>query len=107
MREQAAFPSIRLNDAQRKLTERANLDVAMQFRWKIHAVAAQSDHVHVVVTAAKDPEELREAIKAAASRALNEKYGGRPWWAVGGSCKYLWKRDYFESSVKYVRDQRD
>jgi REP element-mobilizing transposase RayT len=50
---------------------------------------------------------LLDEIKAAASRVLNEKYGVRPWWAVGGSCKYLWKRDYFENTVNYVRRQRD
>ena len=106
-REHAGFEAVELNWEQRRLVEGAIIELAARFRWRIHVIAVQSDHAHVVLSAARDPEELRETIKAAASRVLNEKYGVRPWWAVGGSSKYLWKREYFQNSVSYVRKQRD
>jgi REP element-mobilizing transposase RayT len=73
----------------------------------IHSIAVQSDHVHVVITACRDGEELRDALKAVASCALNKIFGKRDWWAEKGSARYLWERDYFENARDYVRDQRD
>ena len=70
-------------------------------------MAANRDHVHVVIGAPREGEQLREAIKAVASKWLNKQFGKRTWWAEGGSSNYLWERDYFENAVKYVRDQRE
>jgi len=65
------------------------------------------DHVHVVVSAARDGDPLRDAIKAVASKSLNKAYGKRTWWAEGGSAKYLWDRPYFINAVDYVKRQRE
>jgi len=51
--------------------------------------------------------QLRDALKAVASRALNKQFGTKTWWAEKGSAKYLWERDYFENARDYVADQRD
>ena len=92
---------------QRKLIVEAIRDVARRYGWTIHSIAVQSDHVHVVITACRDGEELRDALKAVASRALNKIFGKHDWWAEKGSARYLWERDYFENARDYVRDQRD
>jgi REP element-mobilizing transposase RayT len=59
-----------------------------------------------VITANRNGEELRDALKAVACRALNKKFGKRTWWAEGGSSKYLWEQNYFDNSVDYVHRQR-
>ena len=92
---------------QRKLVEEAIREVANRYGWTVHALASQSDHTHVVITAMRVGDELREALKAVASSALNKQLGKRKWWSEGGSAKYLWERSYFENAVNYVRDQRD
>lgn len=92
---------------QRKVVEAAILDLASRYKWTVHSLAPQSDHTHAVITAMRDGETLREALKAVASRALNKQFGKRKWWSEGGSARYLWERPYFENAVKYVRDQRD
>ena len=92
---------------QRKLVEEAIHEVAKKYDWPIHAIASQRDHTHVVLTAIREGEKLRDALKAVASRALNKKYGERKWWAEKGSAKYLWERDYFEKATKYVIKQRE
>jgi len=111
-REQAARDRMRedpvtLTVEQRKEVEAAIEDVCAQYGWTIHSKASQSDHTHVVVTAPRVGEELRDALKACATRALNKKFGKRTWWAEGGSARYLWERQYFLNAVRYVRDQRD
>jgi len=80
---------------------------ARRYGWTIHSIAVQSDHVHVVITACREGEQFRDALKAVASRALNREFGKRDWWAEKGSAKYLWERTYFENARDYVRDQRD
>ena len=92
---------------QRKEVERAIREVADRYGWPIHEIAPQSDHTHIVITANRDGEELRDAPKAVACRALNKKFGKRTWWAEGGSSKYLWEQSYFDNSVGYVHRQRD
>jgi hypothetical protein len=69
--------SVSLSPEQRKLVEKAVRDVATRYRWTIHAIAAHSDHVHVVLTALREGESLRDALKAVASRALNKEYGSK------------------------------
>lgn len=98
---------VRLTLEQRHCVEQAIVEVARRFEWTVHAIAPQSDHVHVVVTAMRDGDALREALKAAASRFLNKIFGKQKWWAEGGSDKHLWERRYFENAIDYVRNQRD
>jgi REP element-mobilizing transposase RayT len=98
---------VRLTPEQRTVVEQAIRDLATRYRWTIHALAPQSDHTHVVITADREGEPLRDALKAVATRALNEQYGKQRWWAEGGSARYLWEWGYFQNAVKYVRDQRD
>jgi REP element-mobilizing transposase RayT len=98
---------LKLTREQREEVERSLQGVAERYQWVIHQLASQSDHTHLVITAPRVGDELRDAPKAVACRALNKKFGKRTWWAKGGSCKYLWERDYFENAVGHVRDQRD
>lgn len=91
----------------RIVVEQAIADVARRYGWTIHTTAAQSDHVHVVITAQREGQQLRDALKAVASRALNKRFGARVWWAENGNAKYLYEPDYFENAVGYVRRQRD
>ena len=98
---------VSLSPEQRAVVEQAIRDVAGCYEWTIHAIAVQSNHVHVVITAFREGEGLRDALKAVASRALNKSFGKREWWAEKGSAKYLWERRYFENACDYVRDQRD
>jgi REP element-mobilizing transposase RayT len=92
---------------QRREVERAIAEVAERYDWTIHSMAAQSDHIHVVITACREGKQLRDALKAVASRALNKRFGKKTWWAEGGSAKYLWERSYFENARDYVSGQRD
>jgi REP element-mobilizing transposase RayT len=104
-RENAGDTEVSLNLEQRKVVEAAIREVAKRYGWIIHAIAIQNDHAHVVISAPRAGDQLREAIKAVASKWLNKQFGKRRWWAEGGSDRYLWESDYFDDAVKYVRDQ--
>jgi REP element-mobilizing transposase RayT len=98
---------VRLTIEQREIVEHAVREVARKYDWTIHAIAPRSDHVHVVLTACREGEQLRDAQKSVATRALNMRFGTRTWWAEKGSAKYLWERSYFENAIAYVNNQRD
>jgi REP element-mobilizing transposase RayT len=106
-RKRMTQPSVRLTYEHRQFTVKAIENVAKRYGWTIHAIAAQSDHVHVVITANRVGNELRDALKAVSSKALNKQFADQKWWAVGGSCKYIYYDSYFENAVNYVRDQRE
>jgi REP element-mobilizing transposase RayT len=106
-RDRMKFDPVYLTPEQRKLVEKAIREIAKKYGWTIHALAVQSDHVHVVLTAMREGEKLRDALKAVASRALNIQFGEKTWWAEKGSAKYLWELSYFHNAVGYVSGQRD
>src|SRR6266545_1979720 len=80
-RERMREEPVKLTVEQRRVVEEAIQEVSQRYGWTVHAIAAQTDHVHVIVTANREGEALRDALKACASRALNAKYGKRTWWA--------------------------
>jgi REP element-mobilizing transposase RayT len=107
IRGHMSFPPVLLTLTQRHEVRRAIDDVAGRYKWKIHNVAVQQDHVHVVITAPRDGQNLRDALKAVAARSLNKAFGKREWWAEKGSAKYLFEQDYFEAAIAYVERQRE
>jgi REP element-mobilizing transposase RayT len=106
-RERMSGDPVKLTIAERHVVEEAIRDVATRYGWTIHSIAVQSDHVHIVITAFRVGDELRDALKAVASRWLNKRFGPKTWWAENGSAKYLWERDYFDNARDYVWGQRD
>ena len=105
--ENAREQPVKLTLEQRKCVEAAIVDLAVRYGWIIYAICANFDHVHVVIGAPRPGDQLREAIKAVASKWLNKEFGKRIWWAAGGSDKHLWERPYFENAVDYVTRQRE
>jgi REP element-mobilizing transposase RayT len=106
-REHMRFDPVGLTWEQRKLVKWVIEELALRYGWEIHEIAVQVDHVHVVITAPREGEALRDALKAVATKHLNKKYERREWWAEKGSAKYLYEDEYFANAKQYVRDQRE
>jgi REP element-mobilizing transposase RayT len=106
-RDRMKGEKVELTIEQREEVGTAIREVAARYTWTIHSIAVQRDHVHVVITAFREGTQLRDALKAVASRSLNKVFGQRTWWSEGGSSKYLWEREYFVNARDYVADQRD
>ena len=71
--------------------------------WQLHAVNARTNHVHVVVTADRDPDEVMNQLKAWCSRKLSDaagltatvaakKAGRRHWFTEGGDKEVIDRR---------------
>jgi REP element-mobilizing transposase RayT len=71
--------------------------------WSLLAAHLRTTHVHAVVQADSTAEDVTSALKAYASRALNEAGldpGIRRRWAKDGSTRNLWSRDQVTAAVE-------
>jgi hypothetical protein len=89
----------------RRIVIRSILEVCAHRCWLPMAVHVRSSHVHVVLDAPECPEPLLTALKAYASRALNQSGLDAPHrrrWSRHGSTRYLWNRKAIDRAVGYV-----
>lgn len=102
---------VRLTPDQRELIERLIPEICQRGGWKLHAAAAQPDHVHVVcgIRSEIHGDKVQRLLKRWLTEALNEKWPDsyRPrWWAVQGSNKAIKEESYLKNAIAYVERQR-
>lgn len=114
-RDRMAEEAVILSDTQRALVE-TTIGAHCRIRnWSLHAVNARSNHVHVVVTADRDPDEVMNQLKAWCSRKLSDaaglkdvvavKAGRRHWFTEGGDKEIIEDEAYLQNAIQYVLDQ--
>jgi REP element-mobilizing transposase RayT len=94
-----------LDAAKRAAVEAAIREVCEYRGFRLRAVNARTNHVHVVVAAGCRPEGVMNAFKSYATRKLRElellPLNAKPW-ARHGSTIYLWKSQHVETAIEYV-----
>lgn len=112
-----------LSAPQRQVVEATIADHCQIRRWVLHAVNCRTNHLHVVLTAARHPDLVREQLKAWCTRRLKEhervSYANptrqrgiaKPirenWWAERGSKRFINDEESLEAAILYVRDGQD
>jgi REP element-mobilizing transposase RayT len=101
-----------LTEEQRALVEQVIRQHCAIRGWTLHAINVRTNHVHVVISADRSPEEVMSQLKAWTSRRLSDqagltttvakKAGRRRWWTEHGSTKYINGDAYLENAVRYV-----
>ena len=102
-------PPVLLSERQRATIERTIRDHCVFRGWRLHAVNARTNHVHIVVTADRVPEVVMNQFKAWCSRRLNEGEGAttaKRWWTKHGSTKWINDEEYFRNAVQYVLERQ-
>jgi hypothetical protein len=84
--------------------------------WKLHAVNARTNHVHVVVAAASTPDDVMSQLKAWCSRKLSDdaglidrvavKAGRRHWFTEGGDKELVHDEDQLRNAIRYVLERQ-
>ena len=105
-----------LTEEQRALVEQTVRDHCRIRRWLLHAVNARSNHVHVVVTADHDPQEVMNQFKAWCSRKLSDaaglvgtaakKAGRRHWFTEGGNTELIESEEYLNNAIEYALERQ-
>ena len=106
-----------LSHSQRELVEETVAEHCRIRGWELHAVNCRTNHLHIVVSADRHPDEVRNQFKAWCTRRLKEhqKYEKRGseepvrenWWAERGSRRFINDQVSLEAAILYVRDGQD
>ena len=94
-----------LDELRRKIVCEAIVEECQFRRWNLLALHVRSNHVHLVVTADREPEFVMRSCKAHASKRLNEAGlddSDRKRWTRHGSTRYLWSEDAVVAAVDYT-----
>jgi REP element-mobilizing transposase RayT len=110
----------RLDEQQRDIVEKTIADHCTIRAWHLFATNCRSNHLHVIVNANRDPDEVRKQFKAWCTRKLKELERERTalappgpeeirtqWWAERGSKRFLNDEESLEAAIRYVRDGQD
>lgn len=101
-----------LTQAQRELVDAVIVKHCEIRKWILHTHNVRTNHVHVVVSAALDGEEVRAQLKAWCSRRLSEqaglegksKDGQRRWFTEKGDVQWVDDQEHLENVVRYVNE---
>lgn len=111
-----------LDPEQRQIVERTIADHCRIRGWQLHAVNCRTNHLHIVVTADRPPDEVRDQLKAWCTRRLKELEANRRaakdpvslrnplrqhWWAERGSRRFINDQYSLDAAIHYVQDGQD
>jgi REP element-mobilizing transposase RayT len=102
---------VELTESQRKVVEQTIAHHCTIRKWNLHAANARINHVHVVVSADRDPDTVLEQLKAWCSQKLSDaagltttvgkKAGRRRWFTEGGGKELINDEEYLRNAIKY------
>jgi REP element-mobilizing transposase RayT len=103
---------VELTNSQRAIVEKTIRDHCTIRNWQLHSVNARTNHVHVVVTADRDPDDVMNQLKAWCSRKLSDaaglttqvakKAGRRHWFTEDGDKQPIDNEEFLRNAIKYV-----
>ena len=106
------------DDEQRALVERTIAEHCDIRHWELFAVNCRTNHLHIVVGAHRDPDEMRSQFKSWCTRRLRELDLQRAlpdvpaavrekWWAERGSRRYVNDETSLAAAIAYVNEGQD
>lgn len=98
-----------MDAAEREIVCRAIVELSSEEKWRLLAVHVRRNHVHVVVTADREPGRLMSDLKARASRELTSAgfdSAERKRWTRHGSTRHLFHESEVEAAIRYTLDEQ-
>ena len=100
-----------LDEPRRRIVLQTIIEVCNYRQWVLLAAHVRSNHVHCVIHAILQPEQIMNTIKSYASRHLNKAdLDGDSYrinkWTRHGSTRYLWKEAEVEATIQYVVNEQ-
>lgn len=98
-------PAYVLNEDERRVVLNALVQLAREKDWHLHAAHVRTNHVHLVISADRDPGRLMSDLKARATRDLARSGFGdssRRRWTRHGSTQHLFDESTIDEKVHYT-----
>lgn len=115
-RQRMEEEAVVLTEVQRTLVEQTISDHCRIRGWELHAVNVRTNHIHVVVTADRNADEVMNQLKAWCSRKLSDaaglttpvakKAGRRRWFTEGGGKEHIESERYLANAITYVLERQ-
>jgi len=105
MIEEMRQPLFILNEDMRGTVDRAIKETCAERGFGLKAANVRSNHAHVVLSAARKPERIIDALKARGTKLLRENGlvdADTRVWSRGGSRRYLWKPRHVNAAIEYT-----
>lgn len=105
MREEMKHEPFILTHLMRKTVDEAVRELCRRRGFGLNAVNVRTNHAHVVVSAAQEPERIADALKANATKMLREVglvTRETRIWSRGRSRRYLWKPRHVQAAIEYT-----
>ena len=105
MIEEMNQDSFILTGSMRTIVETAVKELCQRRGYGLGAVNVRTNHVHAVISAARKPERISDALKSHATKLLREAgLIGRETrvWSHGWSRRYLWKPRHVQAAIEYT-----
>ena len=102
---QMKHPAVCFSSKQRVVIDHTIRRMIEHNKWLLHALSVQRDHVHVILTALKQPETVMNSMKTWCTRRLREAGQIPPDvkpWSRHGSTRWLWSEDELREACAYV-----
>lgn len=109
MRDAMAQPPYVMTPSEREIVCKSIVDLAAERDWRLLAVHVRSNHVHVVVSAEREPGRIMSDFKARASRDLTVagfEDAERRRWTRHGSTLHLFSEESVEAKIRYALDEQ-
>ena len=104
-REAMTQPAYSMDAPRREIVRDAIVTLALEKGWRLWAVHARTNHVHVVIAAPRGPGRLMSDMKARASRDLSRagfENAERRRWTRHGSTKHLFRESDVQEKINYT-----
>jgi REP element-mobilizing transposase RayT len=108
--------AIILTNAQREIIEQTIKAHCNIRNWTLHAVNARTNHIHVVVSADRDSNDVMDQLKSWCSRKLSDnaglitpvaqKAGRRHWFTEGGDKEEIHDELHLRDAIHYVLERQ-
>lgn len=109
-RKEYCKESMYLMDAPERETVLQSIIKTCEFsNWHLHAAHVRSNHMHIVVTAPKEPEKVAVSFKAYATRYLKKNYAElnrERYWAKGESTGYIFQSENLLRAIQYTIEEQ-
>ncbi len=108
-KDEMSQPPYVLDSARRVVVRDAIVSLCHEKRWSLLAAHVRGNHVHVVITAEREPSRLMSDLKARASRDLTRagfESTERIRWTRHGSTLHLYDTNAVEEKINYTLDQQ-
>ncbi|MBT3200740.1 MAG: hypothetical protein HN350_12580 [Phycisphaerales bacterium] len=84
-------------------------DICERGQWEFIQTACAPSHVHVLLASHREPKAIRRWLKRWLGESMSACWAlpdGQSWWAMGGSIKCVWDKEYLQNVEQYIREQR-